>query len=889
VLGFDHDRTVSLSFGKLADRIAGLSAGLLAEGLGDGKRVAIAASNSPDWIVACLAVINVGGVAVPLDGKLDEESLEHVLEDSRPALLFASAHERKRLERLSEHPLRAVSLDGEGDAAAEWERLAATAPGSLPDIEPESTAVLFYTSGTTGLPKGVPLSHRNLLFELRSLLDIGLMAPGERLLLPLPLHHVYPFVVGMLAPLAYGVAIVLPRSMTGPHVIEATRTFEAATVVGVPRLYEALVDGIEGRVNAGGGVARLAFRAALALSRFSRRRLSLHLGKTLLRPLHRRIGPRLRLMASGGAALAHELAWTMESLGWTVATGYGLTETAPLLTIVAPGDTHFDSAGRPLPGIEVRVTPLEGEDADGAERTEAPSHPGVRDPRIGEIEVRGPNVFAGYRALPERTREAFTADGWFRTEDRGWIDQQGYLHVVGRASTFVVTPAGKNISLEELERTYERHRLIREIGIFMRDGRLCAVAVPDPGELRLAEAPFPEETLRKAVREQSQPLPRYRRVDDLVVSRNALARTRLGKIRRDKLRQRFDEVRRSGGASAEAGPMAIDEMSGEDQALLDDARARRVWEALAARYPKLGLSPDSDVAMDLGIDSLEWITITFEISEHTGVQLSEQATARIQTVRDLLREVVEHAERGGPSPGVLTDDPERYLSPQQKRWLAPLGPIERVFAWLLYIVNRALIRTVFRIRVSGLEHLAACDQVIVAPNHLSAMDPVLMAAILPYGFLRRTAFAGWTGIAFANPVFRLFVRLAHALPVETDRAAFSSLALALAATRQGLNLVWFPEGRRSRDGALQAFRPGVGILVEAQRLPVVPTVIRGTFEAMPAGRAFPRLFQRIDVRFGAPLTADQLDAAGHGERPQDRITEALHRAVRTLQAKSREA
>ncbi len=860
-----------VTYGELSQRIDGLTHGLVAQGFTRGEPIAIAAPNSPEWIMAALAAANAGAVAVLVDPQLDSESLRHVLADSRPGLVFTTRDAAERLGRHAAHPFRAVMLDAAPDQSGGWRELIADGPVELPALEAEDTAVMFYTSGTTGPPKGVPLSHRNLLFELARLREFDLIAPGERLLLPLPLFHVYAFTVGMLAGLDHRAGVVLPSALTGPQIVRAIREGEVAVVIGVPRLYEAMLAAITGRIDAQAWPVRRALHSVLSLSVYARRRLSLRLGRLLLRPLHRGFGPRLRMLASGGAALDPDLAWTLEGLGWTLATGYGLTETAPLLTIVPPGDTRFDTAGRPVAGVELRIAPL-------AEAEEAPQ----ATPAIGEIECRGPNVFAGYHKLPERTAEAFTADGWFRTEDRGWLGEDGYLRVLGRASTFVVTAAGQNIQLEALEAAYARHAKIREVGIFMHDRALLAVAVPEASELRDLEGESVEEVVRRATRAVAETLPAHQRLFDVAVSRDVLARTRLGKIRRRDLRDRYEAIKRAGeGAERATGPVPIEMMSGEDQALIENPQAAKVWRRLAEMYPQARLSPDTDVLAELGIDSLEWIVVTMEISRHSGVELSEAATARIETVRDLLREVVEEAGRAAEPPPRLEEAPESYLTDAERRWLEPLGALEIAAAWLLYHVNRIAMRAAFGLTVSGVEHIPKDANVVITPNHASVLDPFVIAAALPYSLMRRTCFAGWTGMAFANPFFRLVVRLAQALPVEQGRAAFSTLALALVVLRGGRNLVWFPEGERSRDGVVKAFRPGIGVLLEKEPRPVVPAFIRGSFEAMPRGRRLPRP-RRICVAFGAPLAPDRLESRGKGERADHRIADALRSAVLRL-------
>jgi long-chain acyl-CoA synthetase len=229
-------------------------------------------------------------------------------------------------------------------------------------------------------------------------------------------------------------------------------------LIGVPRLYRALAAGVRARAEGAGRLAAALFRAGAALSTWLRRRLGLRLGKLLLRPLHRQLGPRLRVLVSGGAALDPDLAWELEGLGWQIATGYGLTETAPMLTLDRPGKARIGSVGRPLPGVEIRIDPSAGPDTPRQPET------GRADPRRqeGEILARGPGVFAGYRHLPEKTAEAFTDDGWFRTGDLGYLDGDGYLYVTGRVATRITTEGGKKFQPDDVEAAYQANPVLRE-------------------------------------------------------------------------------------------------------------------------------------------------------------------------------------------------------------------------------------------------------------------------------------------------------------------------------------------------------------------------------------------------------------------------------------------
>src|SRR6266480_5228951 len=326
------------SFRKLADCAQSFANGLATDGFKRGDTIALFAENRPEWIVAALGIIRAGAVAVPLDIQLGDKTLVHVLRDSGARAVITTQRRMARIEKLDlkEKP-KLILLDSSDDDKRSWERFLHKAATELPTTSPDDAAVLLYTSGTTGPPKGVPLSHGNIASQLDVIIEMKVMTGEDRALLPLPLHHVYPFVIGMLAPLALGLPLTLPFSLSGQQLLRALREGEVTAIVGVPRLYSALYSGIESRVEASGWIARGLFRLFLAASGFVQKwlglRIGLRVGKLLFRSLHKRFGKNLRLLASGGAALDSELASKLEALGWEVAIGYGLTETSPLLTL----------------------------------------------------------------------------------------------------------------------------------------------------------------------------------------------------------------------------------------------------------------------------------------------------------------------------------------------------------------------------------------------------------------------------------------------------------------------------------------------------------------------------------------------------------------------------
>jgi long-chain acyl-CoA synthetase len=884
VLALQEEGAKSWSYDELAVHVRRLAHGLTKVGVSHGDHVMLLAPSQPEWMVACLAIVGAGAVATPVDVQLGDEVLSRILDHSGAEFVFTTAEQIGRLERLDVmlRP-RPILLDvGEEDSRS-WRYLLAKEHrhSELARPEPDEPAALFYTSGTTGAPKGVPLSHANLLFQIEAILGANVVTENDHMLVPLPLHHVYPFVMGMLSPLALGLTIVLPQSLTGPQLVRALKEGEVSVIVGVPRLYSALYAGIEERAKSGGKMAAALFGFSAGLSTWVRRKTGLDAGRVVMRPLRERLGPGLRILASGGAPLDQDLAQKLEGMGWRIVIGYGLTETAPLLALKRADGKKLGSVGQPMPGIEVRLDPSAMPGEDKVWRSERPL---TSEPyREGEILARGPGVFSGYLNLPRETEEVLTKDGWFRTRDLGHFDEDGYLYVTGRASTLIVTEGGKNIQPEEVEEAYLGNPIIREIGVLQRDGRLVAVIVPDLDEIRRRIAEI-DRSIRQSVEEVSDHLPSYQRISEYVITHLPLERTQLGKIRRHLLEERFDAAKRGAeGVGQAVGPISIEEMLEADRTLLENPAAREVWELLAKRYSDRHLTPDTSPQLDLGIDSLGWMDLTLEIDQSASVELSEEAIGRIYTVRELLNEVAKQAKAGGSSvPQALPlEQPETVLSEYQKGSLEPFGPVKTAMARGMFALNRTIARKVFGMSIKGIEHLPKEGSFVLTPNHVSSLDPCAIAAALDYRHLRHIYWAGRADTAFSNPLMRLVSRLGHVVPIDSHRAVFSSLAFGAAVLKRQEKLVWFPEGHRSHTGELQPFRPGIGVLLNRFPVPVVPVFIRGTHEAMPPGKAWPRP-KKLTITFGKPLDPRELEQLGEGEQPQNRIVQALYEHVTEL-------
>ncbi len=836
IVAMGRDGIDTTSRGRLLMRAARLAAGLRDNGLERGDRVVILAPNSADWVVSALGVMNSGGVLVPLDTQMPKDDLEHALSDSGPRFIFTTSMLKDRLPDDPED-VRIRLFDAKPDAPDGWGALLADEPASAA-AEQDDLAAIFYTSGTTGPPKGVPLTHWNLSSNVEALCAQDLADDRDRVLVPLPFHHVYPFTVGILIPLTLGAPIIVPFSLVGPQIVRALRGGEATVMLGVPRLYEAIWKALEDRVAGRGRVAALLFRQTLAVSRLARRRLGLRLGRWLFASLHRRLAPSLRLVVAGGAALDPELGRRLQALGWEVATGYGLSETSPILTYNPPDRLRLETAGLALPGVELAI--------DDAGSTEG----------RGEVMARGPNVFGGYLNLPEKTRKVLDQDGWFRTGDTGELDDEGYLHLHGRESSMIVLSGGENVDPERVERALSSLDELREVGVLAHQDRLAAVVVPESGLLREVTGDDLKARVKDAVKTAAKALPSHHRPGIVRVALDPLPRTRLGKLRRHKLEELFENLGQSDAVSgAKPEPISPESMAPEDQQLLSDPGVERTWKYLAERFHDQRLTPDSSLAEELGMDSLSWVDLTLALQDRAGIDLDDSAIERVVTVRDLLREAAgaSQAKEGRGELKAQLREPESMLDDEQKSYLEPPGPSRRLLGRLLLAFVRFLGRLLLRVEVHG--RFPDKGPYLIAPRHLSFVDPFALLPALSRKQLESLYWAGLEAYLFSNRFTRVLSRAARILPIDPGSAPRRSLALAAACLERGHSLIWFPEGRRSPDGKLQRLRPGIGMVLAAQPVPVIPVWIEGTWEIMPPGQRLPRP-GRVRLIIGEPVSAD---------------------------------
>jgi len=841
----------------------GIASHLMKTGIKNGDRVAILSENRFEWCVSYLGILMAGGVAVPIDAQLGPDEVGNLLLDSRAVFLFQS-------EKTAENvrvTVKTMNLDSDefreecGIAGDTSQRLRPSPFGEdRKKISEEDLASILYTSGTTGNPKGVMLSHRNFCSDAEAAISAGIVTRGDNVLSILPLHHTYSFMCTFLVPVFLGATITYPLGMKGPELISTMKDRGVTILIAVPQILELMRNGILRRFQETPAAVAFSLRALLNLCGRLRGLTGLNLGKWAFGSVRRAFGARFRFFACGGARLDPSVMKDLEALGFTVLEGYGLTETSPIVTFNPLAKRKPGSAGKPLPSVEIKIV--------------SPSEAGE-----GEIAIRGPMVMRGYYRNPVSTAEV-VRDGWFMSGDLGYLDGENYLFITGRVKEVIVLSSGKNVYPEDVERAYLKIPLIKELCVTHYGARggaasLHGIIVPDLDCARKERIGNIHESLRSAINGVSMKQPPYARLKGFTLYPGPLPRTPLGKLKRHMIRGLLDEKR---AKNRESG--------GEDPELLRDEIGRVVAECISRFLKEQQTVRMSDsLELDLGFDSLQRVELVVALERAFSLKLPETFASTVQTVGELVASIKEFALKGSAEreekpfwKDVFAEEP---TDEERARIGLGQGRIEWSLIVVLLAVLRVILRSIFRFEVRGSESLPA-SPFIIAPNHCSNMDGFVVGSAVPEDIFKVLYFQGYQKY-FTGRLLSLFARLAHVIPIDPETFLGKAFQLSSYVLRNGRSLCIFPEGGRSPDGTLMEFKKGIGILAVEHNIPVVPVLIEGTFRALPRGALWPRI-EKIRLTFGNALYPSEMDFTRKPEGTDDYqfFSDEIRERVRTL-------
>jgi len=854
-------RRESWTYAKLATIAVGLAHYLQQRDVRTGDRVLLWGPNSAEWMAAFWGCLLRGAVVVPIDDSATFDFATRVARETSCKLVIASAGKPildsgvaiLNLEDLADTPKEpyvvVTSRDG-GHVSTPMHQSVADEP-----ITRNHVAQILFTSGTTAEPRGVILTHGNFLANLEPLeRGIAPYHKYERWLHPLrfvtlvPLSHVFGQFMTLFVPPLLGATVVFEATPNATDVIRTVKRERATALVTVPHMLDLLRNGMVRDLEARGETEWFAqaFEAAKR-QKFLRRAWT-------FRRIHRRFGWKFWAFISGGAALSVETEEFFKRIGYAVVQGYGMTETASLISLNHPFRTTQGSIGKVLPGREFRLA----ED--------------------GEILVRGENVASGYwqrGARQDTVDEAEENDGWLRTGDLGELDAEGNLRFRGRKKSIIVTPAGLNVYPEDLEAALRKQPGVRDCVVVaqQRDGNaepLAALLLQEPGD----------QVASRVIEDANRSLAEFQKIHAWIVWPELdFPRTTTGKPKLAEIAAHATELSSSPkndylANAAVAGRLPRAARGGGP--LLSEAtdRVSDVLNRLAVQSQS-----QQNLERDLNLSSLDRVELMSALEQRYQVDLNETAFAEAKTVTDVQRLLREPRAR-------------------RTEYTYPLWAQRAPVRWLRLAVYYALVwpATQFlgHAKILGRENLDGVrGPVLVISNHITRRADVgLILAALPRRFRHQLAIA--MGGEFLQRMRRpprdwlLARRWAYQLGYASVIALFNvfplpqfsgfreSFRYAGESVDRGYSVLVFPEGEvnNSETGEMAPFQSGIGILAENLRIPIVPMRLDGVWQMKRQHRRLARIGE-ITVRIGAPVTFER-------GTPADEIARSLQSMVRSL-------
>ena len=870
-------------------------------------RVAILAANHPRWVAAYLGIIAAGRTAVPLDTAFHADQVKKLLIDSGASLLFCDLkHLPVAAESVEGLNVGLVMTSAAADSnptqtkvsapslAADLDSIFAAGPADFQPIVPAEgdLAALLYTSGTTADPKGVMLTHANLVGEANSVLAIIKVGPEDALLGILPMFHVLAQMANLFLPLFNGCRVVYLETLNTTELLRALQERDITVFCVVPQFFYLIHERIFKELNKRG---KLTLRLVRSLMAFNRglRRIRVNAGKVFFGKIHATFGARMRYLITGGSRFDPAIARDFYSFGIDVLNAYGLTETSGGAFINPPGHVLFGSVGRPFPRVEAKIVdpkPVE----EGA-------------PPAGEIAIRGAIVMKGYWNRPDATAEVLR-DGWFYSGDLGYFDSGGNLFITGRRKEVIVLANGKNVYPEEIEAHYLQAPYVKEIYVMALEARpgdptserLHAVVVPNFELLRERKIVNSREVIRIDIEALSHKIASTKRLGSYDIWQEDLPRTTTRKLKRFQIEKKVRELKQKGAGDSDVGVKGIGAedvgtekdkpLTADDQQWLERDDVKRalaiVRESSRSQLDTIG--PTHNLELDLGLDSMQRIELLTALEQQLGGDVPESQLAEIYSVRDLIDAILASAGRGegqarAAEPAWSTILSEPATDPDVLA-LARLNIFADIPFFLLGRLIYLFALDRFHLKMRGLENLPEKGPFLLCSNHQSYVDPLVMAGMLPWRLFRYT-FALGTSDIFGKGFMRQLARWIRTVVLDPDANLIPAMRAGFFGLSNGRILVLYPEGERTNNGNPTVFRKGAAILSIHAQAPIVPVAIEGFYEAWPRHKKFPKV-ANLQLVFGKPIQPPPMNEAS--EAAYERLTSELKSTVVAMWQELRE-
>ena len=805
------------SYRQLYDLSRQIAFSLWKRGYRKDDKMILISENQPEWGISYLAAIQIGVVVVPIDPQTAKVEVMALADFTEAKAVLASEalfeqlraipEERQALDLLNLNQL--CQLSGSEGVANAIDEI----PDDFPNVEihPDATASIIFTMGTTVDPRGAMLSHKGFVANLHAIAQVLPPAETDKFLSILPLYHALGFSCSFLMSIYGGATITYVNTFKPTAILESMRKTETTVLIGVPRLYKLLYDAIE----------RYVLQTPIET-----------VDSGVIEQVKEALGGHIRVFVSGGAALPQPVYEGFKRFGITILEGYGMTETAPVLSVNPAGESKAGSVGLPVNDVEFQIA---DPDVNG----------------VGEIVTKSPSTMAGYYRNPEATRQVIR-NGMLYTGDLGYIDDDGYLFLTGRKKDVIIGGTGKNVYPVELEELYRHSSDISEIcvvGINLPDSfgeEVHTVIVPNYREGRTRVEV--DDAIQKHLQTAAQDLPTHQYLQKVHFWEARFPKTSDGKIDRSVIKAFLlkqllaDSIDTAASAEDTAANANLGDWSPGTREAEIAAELGRL-----SRVPTHRIRVDSTLDTDLGLDSLTRVELLLLLESKLGKTIPDTVAAGIRTVGDVI-----DAAKASDS----QTTPDAVNVPLGSSIGFEHGELDSRPSHLAKLVRFGIgmvLRHRFALRCDGLEHIPAEGAYIIAANHSSHLDTPAIITALGVESSKLHPLSATDYFYDSRPKAWFVSQCLNTLPFDRTDNSLQSLRLAQEALLRNETLLIYPEGTRSLNGELQSFKPGLGLLAYESGVPIVPAHISGTYEALPKGKSLPRK-SKISVVFGAPVT-----------------------------------
>ena len=756
----------------------------------DSPHALIIMENRPEWVYSFYSVWDKKEVNVVLDASSNPNEIAYVINDSQPKTIICSDFSEERiLEAITianyQDKARIINIDKENidfnSIGSEYDNV------TLQNPEGDETAVMLYTSGTTGSPKGVMLSSNNIIGEIDGIVEKDVLQANDQMIALLPFHHILPLMATLLLPLREGASIVFVEKIASKEILDVLEKNNISVMVGVPRVFKLFYDSIKQQIQAKFITRKIyAIAEKINSKRFSR---------MIFSKVHKKFGGHLNVMVSGGAKLDPEIATFFNVLGFTVCEGYGLTETSPVLAVNSIKYNKVGTVGKGLYNTELKIVDE-------------------------ELWVKGPQIMKGYYNKPEKTAEVMTEDGWFKTGDLAEIDKDGYLTIRGRKNSMIVLSNGKNIDPETVENKIMglSGPLIKEIGILGHEDKLAAIIVPDLLEFRKQGINNIQTYLKDVIENYNLTASNYKKVLDYKLVENELPKTRLGKTKRFMLPDLYKKDEK------------VKEKVEEPQ-----TQEYQAVKEFVAKLKGFEPGPEENLELDLGMDSLDKVELLAYVESTFGIKIDEEKFAEMPNLKLLSEYIEEKAEFFMNSEvdwkKIIDKAPNREI---KNGWLInALRP-------LIYVI----LKMYFRLKIDRTNKISDEPQIFVS-NHQSFVDALVLGALIPSKIQKKTFFLAINWY-FKKGIMKYVADNGNIILVDIDKNVKETVEEIALHIKNGKNVLIFPEGARTKNGKVAKFKKVFAIIAKELNVDVQCLGIKGGYEAYSRFMKFP-LPKKIEV------------------------------------------